>query len=203
VWRKSWKRSPSTPAARVAGIQTRRVKLLRRIGPLRGHGPASSAAGRLRTAAPGRWSRSWPRSWGRACDGRPPRRSRPPRTQQLADHGHIRQTTRRSGTPTLRARRMGIPPIHANGSQTGQVRAQAPTMAGSSWMPSWLATSARSGLPGCRCQPPRPARRRPAQGTAGGCGPCGPDRRSLASRIRHQPGRRDAADRPGHDTGSR
>jgi hypothetical protein len=35
VCRRSWKRNPSTPAARIVGIQTRRVKLLRRIGPPR------------------------------------------------------------------------------------------------------------------------------------------------------------------------
>jgi hypothetical protein len=39
---------------------------------------SSSGHGPLKTAAPGRWSRSLPRSWARACDGRPPRRSRPP-----------------------------------------------------------------------------------------------------------------------------
>ena len=30
---------------------------------------SSSGPGRLRTGAPGRWSRSWPRSWGRALVG--------------------------------------------------------------------------------------------------------------------------------------
>jgi hypothetical protein len=38
---------------------------------------SSSGAGRLRTAPLGRWSRSWPRSWGRACVGQ--RRRRPGR----------------------------------------------------------------------------------------------------------------------------
>ena len=38
---------------------------------------SSSGAGRLRTAPLGRWSRSWPRSWGRACVGQ--RRQRPGR----------------------------------------------------------------------------------------------------------------------------
>jgi single-stranded DNA-binding protein len=38
---------------------------------------SSSGAGRLRTAPLGRWSRSWPRSWGRACVGQ--RRPRPGR----------------------------------------------------------------------------------------------------------------------------
>ena len=37
----------------------------------------SSGHGRLRTAPVGRWSRSWPRSWGRACVGQ--RRRRPGR----------------------------------------------------------------------------------------------------------------------------
>jgi hypothetical protein len=38
----------------------------------------SSGAGPPRTAAPARRSRSWPRSWGRVCGGRPPRQSEPP-----------------------------------------------------------------------------------------------------------------------------
>jgi hypothetical protein len=38
---------------------------------------SSSGHGRLRTAPLGRWSRSWPRSWGRACVGQ--RRPRPGR----------------------------------------------------------------------------------------------------------------------------
>jgi hypothetical protein len=38
---------------------------------------SSSGAGRPRMAAPGRWSRSWRTSWGRACDGR--RRPQPGR----------------------------------------------------------------------------------------------------------------------------
>jgi hypothetical protein len=38
---------------------------------------SSVGAGRLRTAPLGRWSRSWPRSWGRACAGQ--RRRRPGR----------------------------------------------------------------------------------------------------------------------------
>src|SRR6266496_2100700 len=46
LWRRSWKRRPSTPTAFVAGSQTRRRKLLRRIHP-------PSAAGKTRPAAPG------------------------------------------------------------------------------------------------------------------------------------------------------
>jgi hypothetical protein len=38
---------------------------------------SGSGPGRLRMAAPGRWSRSWQRSWGRVCVGR--RRPRPGR----------------------------------------------------------------------------------------------------------------------------
>jgi Single-strand binding protein family len=38
---------------------------------------SSSTAGPPRTAAPGRWWRSWPMSWGQACGGR--RRRRPGR----------------------------------------------------------------------------------------------------------------------------
>ena len=37
-------------------------------------GRLSSGAGPLRTAAPDRSWRSWPRSWGQACGGRRPRR---------------------------------------------------------------------------------------------------------------------------------
>jgi Single-strand binding protein family len=37
-------------------------------------GSSSSGLGPLRMAAPGRSSRLWPRSWVRACGGRPPRR---------------------------------------------------------------------------------------------------------------------------------
>jgi single stranded DNA-binding protein len=40
-------------------------------------GRLQQRAGPLRTAAPAPWSRSWPRSWGRACVGR--RRPRPGR----------------------------------------------------------------------------------------------------------------------------
>jgi single-stranded DNA-binding protein len=36
---------------------------------------SSSGPGRPRMAAPDPWSRWWPRSWGRACGGRPPRRA--------------------------------------------------------------------------------------------------------------------------------
>jgi hypothetical protein len=39
---------------------------------------SSSGPGPRRTAAPARPSRSWPKSWDRACAGRPPRQAWPP-----------------------------------------------------------------------------------------------------------------------------
>jgi hypothetical protein len=48
---------------------------------------SSSGPGRLRTAAPDPPSRCWPKSSGRACGGRRPRRSGPPGAPTSSDPG--------------------------------------------------------------------------------------------------------------------
>jgi hypothetical protein len=68
---------------------------------------SSSGAGPLRMAAPARWSRSWPRSWGQACAGR--RRPRPGRRGARAS-----SQLDQSGDDAVAARHKGLrraPPL--------------------------------------------------------------------------------------------
>jgi hypothetical protein len=76
---------------------------------------SSSGPGPPRTAAPARWSRSLPRSWDRACGGRPPRRSRPPGVPASSDHGATSSTwtIQRGGTLEGKKSRCPAPPLLA------------------------------------------------------------------------------------------
>jgi hypothetical protein len=80
--------TPSTPPSRCA-----------RAAGLWWWADCSSGAGRLRKAAPGRSSRSWPTSWGRACGGRPRPRPGSPRAAAPSDScGHRSRHPRQCGS---------------------------------------------------------------------------------------------------------
>jgi hypothetical protein len=67
-------------------------------------------------AAPGRRSRSLPRSWGRACDGQPPRRPRPAGAPASSDPAPRRPSCRcgrRDAGGGGGACRRPAPPVHA------------------------------------------------------------------------------------------
>jgi hypothetical protein len=66
---------PSTPASPLEGP------------PGRGRGPAASAELTAEDGSARSVGRSWPRSWGQACDGRRPRRSGPPGAPTSNDPG--------------------------------------------------------------------------------------------------------------------